>query len=98
AIPCAVSNTVFRAPGNRSGYLPSLLSSGIGLCPGLARTKYGVERDDELAHDGGDHDFEGFAVLAQLDGEPLHDRVVPNGHEGGHVERASDAGSAGRDM
>ena len=44
-----------------------------------------VEQDGEFAHDGGERDFGGFAVVAQAGIEGLEDRVVADGGERGHL-------------
>jgi hypothetical protein len=56
---------------------------GIGL-------EHCVEDDQELAHAGGDHDFERFAGIFEALGESANDRVAAFGGEGRHIECATD--------
>ena len=57
----------------------------------------GVEDGEEFAHAGGESDFEGFALRFESLGELTYHGVVPDGVEGGHVQRASDGGSSAAD-
>jgi len=41
----------------------------LRMAPRLAGTHDGVERDDELSHDGGDDDFGGLAIPFKLIGK-----------------------------
>lgn len=53
--------------------------------------------DEEFAHGGGESDFGGFAARDQAIVEGFEDGVFEAGDEGGHVEGATDSGSAAAD-
>lgn len=56
--------------------------------------QHGVEDDKELAHAGGDHDFEFFSLVFEALCESCDDGVPGSGCQGRHVEDVSDGSPA----
>src|SRR6476469_3986137 len=61
--------------------------SGLGECPCLVVADDGVERGEQLAHDGDDGEAGVFASVAQASVEAAQRRVVADGDQAGHEER-----------
>ena len=65
--------------------------------PRLLVLDQGMENRQELAHTGREGDLGGFPGGAQAMVEGRHNRVVPDGGDGGHVEHGAHVGAAAPD-
>ncbi len=78
----------------RRDNLPCLRASISCMFPRFVSLEHGAEDNDEFAHDGGDHEFVGFASLRETLREGFEDLMVADRSSCRHKQAGTDLTAA----
>ena len=81
----------------RRDNLPCLRASISCMFPRFVSLEHGAEDNDEFAHDGGDHEFVGFASLRETLREGFEDLMVADRSSCRHKQAGTDLTAARKD-